>query len=37
MEKLKKLKDLYMDLSKRGKLLVIACVIIAVVIIVGYF
>ena len=37
MEKLKKLKNLYMDLSKRGKLLVIACVIIAVVIIVGYF
>jgi hypothetical protein len=37
MEKLKKLKDLYMDLSKRGKLLVIACIVIAVVIVVGYF
>lgn len=37
MEKLKKLRDLYIDLSKRGKILVIACVIIVVVIIVGYF
>lgn len=37
MEKLKKLKDLYMDLSKRGKLLVIACIVIAVVIVIGYF
>jgi len=37
MEKLKNIKDWYMDLSKRGKIIVISAVVIAVVIIIGYF
>tara|TARA_R100001443_G_scaffold69311_2_gene77881 strand:+ start:324 stop:437 length:114 start_codon:yes stop_codon:yes gene_type:complete len=37
MEKLKNIKDWYMELNKRGKIIVISAVVIAVVVIIGYF
>ena len=37
MEKLKNIKDWYMELNKQGKIIVISAVVIAVVVIIGYF